>query len=83
MEATLSDEFCRWLQQYLPSTGADSLIPSQVWPIRQRLSNVFRHEIDPTMGDAAHQRLLQAIHPGISNDDTLKPVRSVDGATDT
>jgi hypothetical protein len=40
-------------------------MPRPAHQIRQRLSDVFRQEIDPTMGDAAHQGRLQVIHLGL------------------
>ena len=62
----MSNDFCHWLHRYLLDCGPSPLTPSQIWTIRQRLSDVFCHEIDPLMGDAAHQALLQSIHAGFA-----------------
>jgi hypothetical protein len=53
-------DFCVWLQQFLGESHA--LTRAETAAIRQRLSDVFLHEIDPTMGDAAHQAMLDRIH---------------------
>ncbi len=61
----LPDDFCVWLQRTLQDLGARSLTPTETAAIREALGDVFRHEIDPTMGDAAHLALLREIHsPG-------------------
>jgi hypothetical protein len=58
-----SVDFCIWLKRFLdghagPLTGGDVLA------IRRRLDRVFIHEIDPAMGDPAHQAALNKIHSG-------------------
>lgn len=35
--------------------------------IKNHLNLVFKHEIDPSMGDAKHQHELNAIHSGEEN----------------
>jgi hypothetical protein len=56
-------DFCIWLKPYLD--GRDGpLTQDEVLAIRQRLDSVFIHEIDPAMGDAAHQSALNKIHGG-------------------
>jgi hypothetical protein len=66
-----SRDFCYWLQGYFeleragdsPNTKIDhGLINAKVEIIRQHLAMVFKHEIDPSMGDAAHQAGLNKIH---------------------
>jgi hypothetical protein len=58
--------FCIWLKGFLD--GRDGpLTRDEIVAIRQHLENVFIHEIDPGMGDAAHQSALREIHGGIVN----------------
>jgi hypothetical protein len=56
-----SADFCIWLKTLLDN-GKDVPTPEEVALIRQHLSEVFLHEIDPAMGDAAHQKALNQIH---------------------
>jgi hypothetical protein len=58
----LAGDFCLWLKSVLDTRGAGPLTPGETTLIRENLSNVFRHEIDPLMGDDAHQALLNKIH---------------------
>ncbi len=55
-------EFCLWLRTVLQEQGARPLTAMQVRLIREALSGVFRHDIDPRMGDAAHQAMLDKVH---------------------
>jgi hypothetical protein len=66
MDMTARD-FCIWLRQYLGEEKAQGLSASETAAIRQCLSGVFQHEIDPTMGDAAHQAMLNRIHGGTAH----------------
>ena len=59
-------DFCIWLKGFL--NGHDGpLTRGEIMAIRQRLDNVFIHEIDPAMGDAAHQSALNEVHGGIDH----------------
>ena len=58
----LPGDFCLWLKSMLDTQGAGPMTPEQTTLIRENLSDVFRHEIDPLMGDDAHQGLLNKIH---------------------
>jgi hypothetical protein len=58
-----SRRFCLWLSEVLPD-GARALTAQETAAIRRRLSEVFVHEIDPAMGDEAHQARLRGIHGG-------------------
>lgn len=73
-----SRDFCFWLQGYLeisaesPPGGIDALSPKQVECIQKHLSLVFKHEIDPSMGDEKEQEKLNKIHgPGRPPKDLL------------
>lgn len=61
-----SRDFCYWLQGYFEVADADgqgiSMTDSQVKMIQKHLNLVFKHEIDPSMGDELHQEILNAIH---------------------
>jgi hypothetical protein len=58
-----SQRFCLWLSEILPG-DVRALTPEETTAIRRRLADVFRHDIDPAMGDAAHQDGLRRIHRG-------------------
>jgi hypothetical protein len=60
----LPNEFCIWLKSVLDARKSDALTAPETALIRERLSKVFRHEIDPEMGDEDHQALLNNIHSG-------------------
>jgi hypothetical protein len=57
-----SRDFCFWLQGYLELTNERELTGEQRESIRRHLALVFKHEIDPSMGDAKHQAGLNAVH---------------------
>ena len=71
-----SRDFCYWLQGFLEinSVSADPRFVSGVHPdgfcidhkqtecIKKHLALVFVHEIDPSMGDAKKQQVLNEIH---------------------
>lgn len=66
-----SREFCYWLQGFFELQGASSqgaqgvvepLTTAQTQCIQNHLNMVFKHEIDPSAGSAAHQAELSALH---------------------
>jgi len=62
-----SRDFCYWLQGYFEISEASretraSISDDQVRAIKKHLALVFKHEIDPSMGDNAHQQELNNIH---------------------
>ena len=70
-----SRDFCYWLQGYFEIQGPAAssqygegvvevkpLNWEQVEVIQKHLALVFKHEIDPSMGDAKHQEELNNIH---------------------
>ncbi len=66
-----SRDFCFWLQGFIEVTLAQgntkdlNISPQQAAVIQNHLALVFKHEIDPAMGDKKHQADLNAIHdPG-------------------
>lgn len=70
-----SRDFCFWLQGFFEISGEKELDPRQVDLLKKHLSLVFKHEIDPSMGDEEHQEKLNKIHndpyPHYSSDQTL------------
>ena len=61
-------EFCYWLQGLFEVGGAKSLDERQTQIVKDHLALVFKHEIDPAMGDKAHQDKLNNIHGTSMND---------------
>ena len=59
-------DFCIWLKSVLDGRKNDTLTTMEAALIRESLSKVFEHEIDPQMGDAEHQALLNKIHSGLT-----------------
>lgn len=59
-----SRDFCFWLQGYFEISGEQTIAGNQVEVIKRHLALVFTHEIDPSMGDAAHQIDLNTVHVG-------------------
>jgi hypothetical protein len=59
-------DFCFWLQGYFkildPVKMSGTLDPKQVSVIQKHLRLVFKHEIDPSMGNDEHQEELNHIH---------------------
>ena len=60
-----SRDFCYWLQGFFeisPISDKKDLNERQVDLIQKHLALVFKHEIDPAMGDTKHQEVLTNIH---------------------
>ena len=57
-----SRDFCYWLQGYFEINTPDSIQEKQTEIIKKHLALVFKHEIDPSMGDKEHQDVLNEIH---------------------
>jgi len=70
-----SRDFCYWLQGFFelrqaPEAKDEPTIPlnsQQADLIRRHLALVFKHEIDPSMGDKKHQEKLNQIHTGTAS----------------
>lgn len=69
-----SRDFCYWLQGYLELTQAEdpedsvytSISKDQVKVVANHLAMVFKHEIDPSMGDSKDRGVLRDIHDGLN-----------------
>lgn len=77
-----SRDFCYWAQGFFEVTeaGFDSpaevtLTAKQVQCFKNHLAMVFRHEIDPSMGDADHQAALSEAHQGGASGTPPKPMQ--------
>ena len=57
-----SRDFCFWLQGVFEIGNVKSFDENQVETIKKHLNLVFKHEIDPSMGDDEHQAKLNKIH---------------------
>jgi hypothetical protein len=57
-----SRDFAFWLQGFFEISGTDEVTPEQVRMVKKHLNLVFKHEIDPSMGDQKHQNELNKIH---------------------
>lgn len=57
-----SRDFCYWLQGYLEVQQPTAIDENKVVMIQKHLNLVFKHEIDPSMGNGEHQAELNAIH---------------------
>lgn len=66
-----SRDFAYWLQGFFEVSNPKTIDESQTEQIKKHLALVFKHEIDPAMGDAIHQQDLNHIHNGGGKNDTL------------
>ncbi len=57
-----SRDFCYWLQGYFEVSEPKTISEKEVQMIKKHLNLVFKHEIDPSMGDGKHQAELNEIH---------------------
>lgn len=60
-----SRDFIYWLQGFLEISDAKELTEKQTEVVKRHLSMVFKHEIDPSMGDEKHQEELNHAHSGV------------------
>lgn len=57
-----SRDFCFWLQGHLELSDEKSMSEYQLDILKAHLALVFKHEIDPSMGDKKVQEDLNKIH---------------------
>jgi hypothetical protein len=57
-----SRDFIYWLQGLFELAEPGALNAKQTDLIRRHLAMVFKHEIDASYGDTAHQEALNALH---------------------
>jgi hypothetical protein len=65
-----SRDFAYWLQGFFEIESPVALTIKQMEIIKKHLNLVFKHEIDPSMGDEEHQAELDKIHnkPTLTDD---------------
>lgn len=59
-----SRDFCYWLQGYFEVSEPKNISEKETVMIKKHLALVFKHEIDPSMGNEKHQHELDNIHSG-------------------
>ncbi len=57
-----SRDFAYWLQGFFEVSEVTEINQKQTDQIKKHLNLVFKHEIDPSMGDEKHQQELNKIH---------------------
>ena len=57
-----SRDFAFWLQGYFEVANPSTIGSKETESIKNHLALVFKHEIDPSMGDEKHQQILNEIH---------------------
>ena len=57
-----SRDFAFWLQGFFEVANPISIGSKETELIKRHLNLVFKHEIDPAMGDEKHQQVLNEIH---------------------
>lgn len=57
-----SRDFAYWLQGYFEISDVKTIGEKETEIIKKHLNLVFKHEIDPSMGDEKHQQELNNIH---------------------
>jgi hypothetical protein len=62
-----SRDFVYWLQGLFELGDPKTLDENQTNLIKRHLAMVFKHEIDPSMGDAAAQEALNKLHADLEN----------------
>lgn len=72
-----SRDFCFWLQGFfeLNEEPAAEISAKQAETIKRHLALVFKHEIDPAMGDAVHQAKLDETHAEPAASPDANPVK--------
>ncbi len=68
-----SRDFVYWLQGYFEIAKPSTISEEQTVLIQKHLNLVFKHEIDPSMGNAEHQKDLNDIHAEIKKMQQLPP----------
>ena len=57
-----SRDFAYWLMGFFEVADPVDITIAQTEMIKSHLALVFKHEIDPSMGDDKHQQVLNEIH---------------------
>ena len=57
-----TQNFCYFLQGFLELGSPETISPENLKMIKGHLSLAFRDDIDPSMGGAKHQEILNKLH---------------------
>jgi hypothetical protein len=68
-----SRDFCYWLQGFFELNDPYTIDEDQTIQIKSHLALVFKHEIDPSMGNDEHQADLNEIHDKVKSPKKLNP----------
>lgn len=68
-----SRDFCFWAQGFIELANPKTLNEEQTELFKKHLNLVFKHEIDPSMGDEKHQAELNKIHKPAEVPSHLRP----------
>ena len=68
-----SRDFAFWLQGFFEVADPIEITIAQTEMIKSHLALVFKHEIDPSMGDEKHQQILNEIHKPNQFEGYLRP----------
>lgn len=69
-----SRDFVYWFQGFLEISQPETMTKEQIQVVQSHLAMVFKHEIDPSMGDEKHQEVLNAAHTPAKPNNTFNPV---------
>jgi hypothetical protein len=68
-----SQNFAYWLMGFFEVANPSTIGSKETELIKNHLALVFKHEIDPSMGDDKHQQILNEIHTPNKFDGYLRP----------
>ncbi len=68
-----SRDFAFWLQGYFEVANPIKIGEEETEMIKKHLNLVFKHEIDPSMGDEKHQQVLNEIHSPSTGSNIIFP----------
>ena len=67
-----AENFCYFLQGYLELSDTKTISKEQLAKIKGHLKLAFRDDIDPSMGNEAHQEILNNIHNTLHKDPLMR-----------
>ena len=73
-----SRDFAFFLQGFFEIAQPIKIGEQETEMIKRHLNLVFKHEIDPSMGDEKHQQVLNEIHSGVGPSNNF-PFNNSDG----
>ena len=78
MKYMTSQSFTYWLMGYFEIAKPERIGVDETEMIKRHLQLVFKHEIDPAMGDEKHQQVLNEIHSPSNSPSTFpKPNKEI------